>query len=70
VAVKRQIPSQVWWNIPVIPALGKPRQVNINNELHNEFQAILAYVVRPCLKKKKRAKSPSSLSLYFSGADI
>jgi hypothetical protein len=41
------------WLVPVIPALRRMRRED------DEFQASLGYIVRPCLKKKK--KSPKTL---------
>jgi hypothetical protein len=38
---------QVWWCTPVISALGRLKQEDL------EFEANLDYRVRPCLKKKK-----------------
>jgi hypothetical protein len=39
-----------WWYTRVIPALGRLRQESC------EFQAILGYIVRLCLKNKKEIK--------------
>jgi hypothetical protein len=38
--------SQVWWGMPVIPALGKWRQEN------HKLKPSVGYIVRPCLQKK------------------
>jgi hypothetical protein len=45
--IKLSIRSQVWWHMPVIPALERLRQKD------HEFKARLDYTVRPCLKKPK-----------------
>jgi hypothetical protein len=42
---------QVWWCTPVISALGRLKQEDL------EFEANLDYRVRPCLKKKKKSKT-------------
>jgi hypothetical protein len=37
----------LWWHLPVIPALGRLRQEEL------EFEASLDYTARSCLKKLK-----------------
>jgi hypothetical protein len=45
----------VWWHMPIIPALGRLRQKD------SEFEVILDYIVRTCLKKNKKRKKRKSL---------
>jgi hypothetical protein len=40
----------VWWFMPIIPALGRPRQEDC------EFQANLSYMARPCQEREKKRK--------------
>ena len=45
----------MWWCMPVIPALGRQRQVDFwvrgQPGLHSEFQERQGYTEKPCLKK-------------------
>jgi hypothetical protein len=41
------VKSQVWWYMPVIPAVGSLVQEDL------EFEVNLCYTTRPYLKKKK-----------------
>jgi hypothetical protein len=49
------VPSQVWWYMSVIPALGRLRQED------HEFSVSLDYIVRPGLKNQKKKVSFSHL---------
>jgi hypothetical protein len=41
--------NRVWWQMPVVSALGRLRQED------HEFQASLGYIARPHVKKKKKS---------------
>jgi hypothetical protein len=47
----------VWWRTPLIPALGRQRQVNFLVQgqpgLQSEFQDSQGYTEKPCLEKTK-----------------
>jgi hypothetical protein len=45
---KENCKSQVWWNMPVIPAFRRLRQED------HKFKVSLSYITRHCLTKKKR----------------
>jgi hypothetical protein len=42
--------SHVWWHVPIIPALMRPRQED------HEFEANMRYMLRTCLKRKNEWK--------------
>jgi hypothetical protein len=50
----------VWWRTPLIPALGRQRQVNFwvrgQPGLQSEFQDSQGYTEKPCLEKPKKKK--------------
>jgi hypothetical protein len=60
VVYKKDEKSQEWWCTPLIPALGRQRQVNFwvrgQPGLQSEFQDSQGYTEKPCLKKKKWEK--------------
>jgi hypothetical protein len=53
--------ARQWWRTPLIPALGRQRQVDFRVRsqpgLQSEFQDSQGYTEKPCLKKKKKKKS-------------
>jgi hypothetical protein len=52
-----RIGGRVWWRTPLIPALGRQREVDFwvrgQPDLQSEFQDSQGYTEKPCLKKKK-----------------
>jgi hypothetical protein len=50
----------VWWRMPVVPALGRQRQVDFwvqgQPGLQSEFQDSQGYTEKPCLEKPKKQK--------------
>jgi hypothetical protein len=52
---KTSIPGQVWWHMPLIPALRRQRQVGFwvrdQPGLQSEFQDSQGYTEKPCLEK-------------------
>ena len=55
----------MWWYIPLIPALGKQRQVDLC-----EFKASLNYRVRPCFKFQAATKTKTSQYLSWDGFGV
>jgi hypothetical protein len=55
--LKKQKNAGQWWRTPLIPALGRQRQVDFIVQgqpgLQSEFQDSQGYTEKPCLKKKK-----------------
>ena len=53
--------SQAWWHIPLIPALGRQRQVDFwvrgQPGLQSEFQDSHGYTDKPCFKKQDKQKT-------------
>jgi hypothetical protein len=64
-----------WWRIPLIPALGRQKQVNFwvwsQPGLQSELQDSQGYTEKPCLKtpptpqKRKKATCSSVLEIWF-----
>jgi hypothetical protein len=50
-----------WWHTPLIPALGRQRQVDFwvqgQPSLQSEFQDSQGYTEKPCLEKPKNQKT-------------
>jgi hypothetical protein len=61
-SVKKVVQSWVWWRTPLIPALGRQRQVDLwvwgQPGLHSEFQDSQDYTEKPCLEKTRKQKNP------------
>jgi hypothetical protein len=60
--------SQVWWHTPLIPALGRQRQVDFwvwgQPGLQSEFQDSQGYTEKPCLEKPKTKPKHCSLNVH------
>ena len=60
-----------WWHTPLIPALGRQRQVDFwvrgQPGLQSEFQDSQGYPEKPCLKKQKTKPNQKSSSSYLWG---
>jgi hypothetical protein len=65
--------SRVWWNMPLIPALGRQRQVDFwvggQPGLQSECQDSQDYTEKPCLKKKKKKKDSGFLIWTHTGCN-
>jgi hypothetical protein len=52
--------SRAWWRMPLIPALGRQRQVDFRVQgqpgLQSEFQDSQGYTEKSCLEKQKTKK--------------
>jgi hypothetical protein len=61
--------SQVWWHMPLIPVLGRQRQVDFwvrgQPALQSEFQDSQGYTEKTCLEKPKEKKTTKAWKLYF-----
>jgi hypothetical protein len=58
---KKSSPTGQWWCTPLIPALGRQRQMDFQVRgqpgLQSEFQVSQGYTEKSCLKKKKNPPS-------------
>jgi hypothetical protein len=55
-----------WWHMPIIPALGRQRQVDFwvrgQPGLQSEFQDSQDYTEKPCLGKKRQNKTTTAIT--------
>jgi hypothetical protein len=63
-SVKKEMSSQVWWSMPVIPALEGLRQKG------HEFQASLGNIVRQCLKQRNRQMEMNYQAMKRQGRNL
>jgi hypothetical protein len=67
VMTPEKLSSRAWWHTPVIPALGRQRQVDFwvrgQPGLQSEFQDSQGYTEKPCLEKPK--KQNKNKNKYF-----
>jgi hypothetical protein len=70
----KQNARQAWWCMPLIPALGRQRQVDFwvrgQPRLQSEFQDSQGYAEKPCLKTNKQTnkqtnKTQNAKDLYI-----
>jgi hypothetical protein len=63
VNVYKKIQSRAWWRTPLIPALGRQRQMDFcvrgQPGLQSELQDSQGYTEKFCLKKPKEKKKPT-----------
>jgi hypothetical protein len=70
--------SRAWWLTPLIPALGRQRQVDFwvrgQPGLQSEFQDSQGYTEKPCLEKpknkKKKKKKKRNIKAIASGTPL
>jgi hypothetical protein len=53
--MKEELHWAWWWHMPVITALRRLRQED------HEFEAIVNYIEKPCLNKKKKERKLTSV---------
>jgi hypothetical protein len=70
--IPKSVVSWAWWHTPLIPALGRQRQVDFwvrdQPGLQSEFQDSQGYTEKPCLEKNKPNKQTNKqkISCYQS----
>jgi hypothetical protein len=56
-----------WWRTPLIPALGRQRQMNFGVRgqpgLHSEFQDSQGYTEKPCFKKTRKKEEKKEMEV-------
>jgi hypothetical protein len=66
--VRKATISWAWWHMPLIPALGRQRQVNFlvrgQPGLQSEFQDSQGYTEKPCLEKKKKKEEEEATIIH------
>jgi hypothetical protein len=69
VPLKKEEESRAWWHTPLIPALGRQRQVDFcvrgQPGLQSEFQDSQGYTEKPCPEKQKKKKEEENQPHYF-----
>ena len=66
----KKITSWAWWRTPLIPALGRQKQVDFwvpgQPGLQSEFQDSQGYTEKPCLEKNKQTNKQTNKKFTFS----
>jgi hypothetical protein len=69
--VKNLSSSRAWWCTPLIPALGRQRQVDFwvwgQPGLQSEFQDSQGYTEKPCLKKQTNKAKTNKQKIWALG---
>jgi hypothetical protein len=64
------VSCRAWWLTPLIPALGRQRQVDFwvqgQPGLQSEFQDSQGYTERPCLEKQNKQTNKQKMVSQFS----
>jgi hypothetical protein len=81
ISIRKEIKNWAWWHTPLIPALGRQRQVDFwlrgQPGLQSEFQDSQGYREKPCLeipppqkKKKKKRKEKKICNVLLRNANV
>jgi hypothetical protein len=66
---KKHLSRRVWWHTPLIPALGRQRQVDFcvrgQPGLQSEFQDSQGYTEKPCLEKERERERERDIYFNF-----